>query len=211
MKVKFLLVIAALLFNAISVQAADWTGFYIGGQMMHGWGHTDWKYVPGGADATANHDTKGWAGGPFAGYNFQFANKIVVGGETEFNFGKIDGSTPCPNPSFSCTSEVTKLGSTRARLGYAFGPIMPYVTAGMAYGQAKIATHLAGANFGAAENYFGWTAGAGLEYAILNHLIARVAYSYEDLGSEVSTVDNNLKVKNHPTIHSVKFGVAFKF
>lgn len=146
-----------------------------------------------------------------AGYNYQFANNIVVGAETDYSFGKIDGSTPCPNPAFSCTSEVTKLGTTRIRAGYAFGPLMPYVTAGMLYAQAKIATHIAGANFGSDENYFGWTAGAGLEYAITDNFIARVRYAYDDLRRNRSKVDNNLVVINHPKINAVKFGVLFKF
>ena len=204
-----LFLVAALCFSpAVLASAADWTGFYIGGQMMHGWGHTDWKYQLGN---TASHDTRGWAGGPLAGYNYQFANNIVVGAETDYSFGKIDGSTPCPNPAFSCTSEVTKLGTTRIRAGYAFGPLMPYVTAGMLYAQAKIATHIAGANFGSDENYFGWTAGAGLEYAITDNFIARVGYAYDDLRRNRSKVDNNLVVINHPKINAVKFGVLFKF
>lgn len=208
MKLRYMLIIGALLFSPVSASAANWTGFYIGGQLMHGWGRTDWKYQGGGS---ASHDTRGWAGGPFAGYNYQFTNNFVLGAETEINFGKIDGSTSCPNPIFSCASKVTIVGSTRVRAGYAFGPIMPYVTAGMAYGQAKSWTRLAAAKFGGYENYFGWTAGAGLEYAITNNFLARVAYAHEDLGTETATVDNNLKVRNHPKINSIKFGLAFKF
>ena len=37
----------------------------------------------------------------------------------------------------TCRTEQSWFGTTRARLGYAFGSILPYITGGLAYGDIK--------------------------------------------------------------------------
>jgi opacity protein-like surface antigen len=55
---------------------------------------------------------------------------------------------------------------------------LPFITGGAAYGSEKAT--LAGASESKAK--FGWTAGAGVEYAFLGSWSAKLEYLYVDLG-----------------------------
>lgn len=216
-RLVFLVTFVASALIALIASAADaprggpegynWTGFYLGVQAGYGAGETDWEYALGGR---ADHGIDGWLAGPLAGYNYQFANKIVAGLETEFNFAEISGHTNCPNPVFTCSSKIDWLGSTRARAGYALDRFLPYFAVGVAYGQAKINTQF-GTRFGGSNSYVGWTPGVGLEYAVSNHINVRAEYAYYDLGHTTVTVDNGLRVKTHLDVHAGKLGLIIKF
>jgi outer membrane immunogenic protein len=56
---------------------------------------------------------------------------------------------------------------------------MPYITGGAAFGDVKMTT-----NTGASEtdSRFGWTVGAGVEYAFLSPWTFKIEYLYMDLG-----------------------------
>jgi len=57
---------------------------------------------------------------------------------------------------------------------------MPYVTGGAAFGNVD-ATHPGFT--GMSSTQVGWTAGAGLEFAVINNLTAKIEYLHYDLGS----------------------------
>jgi opacity protein-like surface antigen len=68
----------------------------------------------------------------------------------------------------------------RLRFGYAFDTILPYITGGVAI--ANFNADIVGAPFGTATaTNLGWTAGAGIEFAITNALRAKVEYLHADL------------------------------
>ena len=57
--------------------------------------------------------------------------------------------------------------------------LMPYITGGAAFGDVK-----ASSPFGdASKTMIGWTAGAGLEYAMWSNWSVKAEYLYVDLGS----------------------------
>jgi hypothetical protein len=92
--------------------AADWTGFYAGGQL--GFGDVD-------TDAGASGD--GAIGGLVAGYDYDFGN-WVLGGGVDYDFADIDvgGATVLEN--------VARL---KMRGGYKMGNGLAYATAGLAH------------------------------------------------------------------------------
>jgi outer membrane immunogenic protein len=190
--------------------AYNWTGLYVGAQGMYAIGNTDWKYADSGN--TADHYITGGMGGLFVGYNYQFPINVVVGLEADGNGGSIQGSATCPNPSWGCHSNIIWLGSARVRAGYAVERFLPYVAVGLLYGGIDIYTKdPTGTKFGKTDTYFGWTPGAGVEYAVTKNIIARAEYSYYDFGKQHSAVDSELRVDHHVTAHAVKLGVSFKF
>ncbi len=91
MKRKFISVIFLFLFftstNAFADSTYNWTGFYVGLEGMYDHGNTKWEYTNN--FARADHTINGWMGGLFLGYNYQFPINVVVGVETDINYGKI--------------------------------------------------------------------------------------------------------------------------
>jgi outer membrane immunogenic protein len=197
----------------------SWSGFYVG--INGGYGGDRFNYaVPGGLLATTSLTSSGFLGGGQIGYNWQFpASQFVIGVETDFQGSSIRADTSSFVPGFGAFGTGTKLdwfGTARGRLGYAFGQFMPYVTGGFAYGSVRnFAFDPTGvSNFSARGTHTGWTAGAGLEYAITHNLTFKTEYLYMDLGRTAytdtgvaGTFTNGVKVTNH----LVRAGLNYKF
>ena len=149
---RFLVAASALGLLALPATAADmapyyrapppipvlgWTGLYVGGDFGYGMG----GFGPGtnpilGQAVIFPSTLTGFVGGLQAGYNFQLSNNVVLGLETDMSFpSPIDRAATGVTP-FNTT--VDYFGTARARIGYAFGSILPYVTGGLALGQTKV-------------------------------------------------------------------------
>lgn len=170
--------------------AFSWTGFYIGGNTGYSWGS--------GKDAIDGVDPNGWLAGGQVGYNYQFQNNVLVGLEADIQGGDISGGAN------GLDSKLDYFGTVRARLGYAFDRVLPYVTGGLAYGRNTIT------DFGidSSNTHVGWAAGAGVEYALTNNWTARAEYLYMDLGSK--TYDN-IGADAGLTSSTARLGVNYKF
>lgn len=174
MKTRILAGLAALTALATPVAAADlsasygyapqaalptsWNGFYIGANAGYGWG------------SAAGDNPNGAIGGFQAGFNFQGAGSpIVFGVETDFDWSGVSAG------SFS----VNYLGTVRGRVGFAAERFLVYATGGLAYGEGQYQV------FGLSntQTSYGWTLGAGAEYALDRNWSARAEYLYVDLGS----------------------------
>ena len=84
------------------------------------------------------------------------------------------GAPPC----FACEIQLRYFGTLRGRLGYAIGKALPYITAGLAYGSLSTAS-LVGTT--ETETKFGWTGGAGVEYAMFGAWSVKAEYLYFEL------------------------------
>ena len=151
--------------------AYNWSGFYIGVEGGGAFGSSSW-------DSTSRHDISGGLFGGTVGYNWQF-NQFVAGVEGDFGWADING-TNTTNCVAGCKTSDEWLGTARGRLGYAADRFLPYITGGAAFGDIKAqAPGLASAS----QDKTGWTLGAGLEAALVDHWTAKVEYLYVDLGS----------------------------
>ncbi|MFG1333276.1 outer membrane protein [Xanthobacter autotrophicus] len=224
--------------------AFSWTGFYIGAQGGYAWAQNDFSkshdpLYP--ADIAyygvndANYSLDGALVGGVIGYNYQIKN-IVLGIEADANWADISGSgsyyngnayfaTTCIQQNNACASKIDALGTITARLGVAFDRVLVYAKGGAAWANVE---HTASntdldvieANYSASPSStrWGWTVGAGLEWAFFNNWSAKVEYNYIDLGSSdvnfnftpntyinpfVSTVDQNINL--------VKAGINYRF
>jgi outer membrane immunogenic protein len=148
----------------------NWTGFYIGGNGGGGVGYSKW-------DTTNSFNPSGGVAGGTLGYNYQIG-AAVLGVEGDIDWAGLSGSTTGGCPA-GCRTSDSWLSTVRGRLGYAAGRFMPYITAGGAFGDIKASTPgLAGAT----TTNAGWTAGAGLEFAVAPHWTIKAEYLYVDLG-----------------------------
>jgi outer membrane immunogenic protein len=181
------------------VVAANWAGFYLGGNFGSSAGRdrSTLNLPTAAIFETFNLAPRGRNGGVQAGYNWQAAN-WVFGIETD-----IQGSTHKDNktcvtfcsPATFAAYDATLpwFGTVRGRLGYSVGSTLFYATGGLAYGgiKTKINTN---SFVGAVTQSFshtnaGWTAGAGIEtpFTLMGLLgpnwTTKTEYLYIDLGS----------------------------
>jgi outer membrane immunogenic protein len=153
----------------------NWTGPYIG--------------LGGGYDRTRDSPTAGIAGskntqshgafGGYAGYNFQFG-PIVYG--LEANAALLTSGSKSNGVAGTTKFRERYDGSVRARAGYAIDRWLVYGTGGFAFRDHQIATP---SLMSKSNTQTGWIAGAGIERALTNNLVARLEYTHADYGNSI--------------------------
>jgi len=191
----------------------DWTGFYVGGHFGYG----DASFGPGTNPVPLQgvflrHSPIGLIGGFQAGYNRQFSNRVVLGVEADASFpSPIDVPRLAPAPF---NTSIDYVGTLRGRIGYAFGPWMPYLTGGFAWGHTHVLVNDdAGGLLATVKGYqTGWTAGAGVEFAVSGNWSAKVEYDYIDLSRRTYDLGGfGLPGVNvDPRIHLAKLGLNYR-
>ncbi len=197
------IVVACVVTCAMSAQAADvlgqpnpqsfykapseipfsWTGFYAGINGGYAWGQSSWSDPAIGANS-GNFKTSGGLVGGQLGYNWQ-TGAVVFGIESDADWMSVKGSTTGPggvclvDGGGQCKTQQNWIGTTRARVGYVFDRWLPYVTGGVAYGNIQ-AVQPTGTS---SNTDVGWSAGAGVEYAINRNWSAKLEYLHIDLGT----------------------------
>jgi outer membrane immunogenic protein len=215
-------VVVAVAMNIGLVSAADtnWTGFYVGLNSGFNLSQSDAHYSdPAFRIYPIDSNPDGWSIGMQAGMNYQFANgsfdRVVLGFEAEVSY--VDASDTIhddlsdahgrPNNSIKTSSNFAC--TIRARFGYAVGPFLPYVTAGLAGTDAKVS-----ATDGPLEQTDllpGWIVGAGVEYALAKNWSVRAEYLHVDLGRHTWFEGAPWESSSLLTSDTLRFGVNFRF
>ncbi len=123
--------------------------------------------------------------------------------------GNINGTTNTACP-FGCKTTDNWLSTVRGRLGYAADRVMPFVTAGAAFGDIRASTPgFAGAN----TTNAGWTVGGGIEFAFAQNWSAKAEYLYVDLGKLSCGLSCGVTVTDNVsfTANIVRAGVNYHF
>lgn len=156
----------------------NWTGFYAGVDAGYAWGWSRWSDPLAGS---ARNHLGGATLGGYLGYNWQ-TGPVVFGVETDAAWANLTGS-PGAGLGFCatgpCETKQNWFGTTRGRIGYAFGYWMPYLTGGLAYGGIEQTLPWGSAS----TTRVGWSAGAGLEVGLSKNWSAKVEYLHLDLGT----------------------------
>jgi outer membrane immunogenic protein len=165
----------------------NWTGLYFGANLGGAFGNQDVALIDnatGGTAASGSVSPDGFIIGDQIGYNWQ-VNQWVFGLEADFQGStqKEDGAPlTALGSTVTYTSRLRWFGTVRGRVGYAFDRFLPYITGGWAYGDARIdgvaTTGVTTRNFENDDTVSGWTVGAGIEWAILDHWSAKAEYLY---------------------------------
>lgn len=150
--------------------AYDWTGFYFGGHFGYGGGSLGAETNPLPLQGVLfPHSPTGLIGGFQTGYNYQLSDRLVLGVEADASFtSALDAPALAPAP-FNTTLDY--VGTLRGRIGYAFGALMPYLTGGFAWGHTHVNINADPQNTteiisSPGRYHTGWTAGAGVEFAV---------------------------------------------
>lgn len=158
---------------------------------------------PAAVPGRLSPDGNGVAGGAQFGVNYQIG-AVVIGAETDLTATRLGGSrTSSANPGGTrfttrAESEVSMLGTIRARAGFVLGDFMIYGSGGYAYGlldqkgsispdNSVTTSGVSASRSGLAS---GWVLGGGVEYAILPGMTLRLDYTHYDLGNRKLTLQD---------------------
>jgi high affinity Mn2+ porin len=191
----------------------DWSGAYLGIQGSGGnsYGADAFRDTTIGAravqsfrtgDSTGRADLSRSAttavGGVFGGYNWQ-TGPWLYGLEADVSGANLKRpvSSTVPGfgyedlaPAFGLIRVKTDVyGSLRGRFGYAFDRTLVYASFGLAGANARFLATYPDLDTGAAtvarrdRSFLGFTLGAGVQFAVSEHLALGIDYRYVDLGS----------------------------
>jgi len=182
--------------------AFSWTGCYVGGNAGYAWGQTSGfngtpttvffgTAVPETGPVYRGSSPNGGALGFQDGCNYQ-VGQWVLGVEADFDGLLNEKGQGGPSPAIVNPINPNSVGKTtelfqstyRARLGFTGwnNRVLVYVTGGGALMNVTstqfITGHVAGSLNSQNDTPFGWTVGAGLEYAVTNQWLLRAEYLF---------------------------------
>lgn len=177
----------------------------------------------------------GFAGGVQAGYNWQ-SGSFVYGVEADF-----DGLTNKSSGGFvtvipraytnagSASASISWLATARLRAGLAFDRTLVYATGGIAAGGVKASSSSIGTDGSTYDTFlgsvsktrFGWTVGAGVEYALTDRWLLRGEGLYYNLGrvsygvnaQDANTLSEGLSItaRHKADGFVLRTGLSYKF
>jgi outer membrane immunogenic protein len=198
--------------------AYSWTGIYFGGHLGAGWTTKEWRtdsFSNGLAFGLGSGTASGFLGGAQIGINYQI-DAMVFGIEGDFSWADLSGET-CNTLGglFHCDSKADRFGTVAGRLGIAVDRALVYFKGGAAWvHDTHSITIFGGSLFQStvSANKRGWTAGAGVEYALTRNWSAKLEYDFMDFGTtRLDFFDGALPNEIKQRIHAVKFGWNYKF
>lgn len=201
--------------------AYDWSGFYVGGQV----GYADGGIENVSVDATGMPLT-GPTRDPLLSQDFdEVSLSLLAGGNiqlgravlgVEFNYDYLDGETDATIDSGigaqQVTFELDRIFVLKGRAGYAFGRFLPFVAGGVSFASFD-AGFTAGTFFDEAreEDLTGFNVGGGFEYALTEHAIARLDYTFTEFDEKIDFLNAQTFSAEIDAIHQVKLGLSYKF
>ncbi|MET0671550.1 MAG: outer membrane beta-barrel protein [Xanthobacteraceae bacterium] len=166
-------------------RCANFSGFYLGGQL--GWGYYDTTFsdrdglgqsIDNGLPNSVNATTSRVNLGPLAGYSFQ-SGCMVYGFEADWSWTSLRASEHSLDggqgpagaaDSVTATSKLQWFGTLRARTGIVVDNLLLYATGGIAYANFDRTwsffedVSATTTNFTSQKTLFGWTGGVGTEW-----------------------------------------------
>src|SRR6516162_2711182 len=158
----------------------SWAGLYAGVHLASGWANDTWQTgtgplaAPGFAPFVGVGSGNGAVGGAQIGWNYQ-TGPWVFGAEAAFGLADINTQTECGRAQWLCTTNIDSLGTLTGRVGFAFDQFLIYgkgvaaaehAHSGMVpypfFRLGEPVTNI----FTGSTTRWGWTAGAGLEFAV---------------------------------------------
>jgi outer membrane immunogenic protein len=209
----------------------NWSGFSAGVHAGLGADNTNWQDNPinspnidmNGLGGVANSDGAGGFGGGQIGYDWQFPNNVVVGLGGSFSGADFTGTQDADkfNMGWTLRNRTNWLATVTGRVGYAVNQILFYGRGGLAvdnntFGVANVGTDLG--TEGATN--VGWTAGAGVEWAVGPKLSLFTEADYYGFGDQTVNFPGNANgaganapfgTSINQSIETLQFGVNYRF
>jgi outer membrane immunogenic protein len=214
----------APVYKAPMAAATPWTGFYVNGGIGYGmWAAdtTDFNPAAGacGFCETQVQGGKGWLGTIGAGYDYQFAPKIVAGIFGEASISSLKGTIQ--DRAIPGQGEIKQTSSWAAggRVGWLVTPqTLSYVNVGYTaarFSDANLGNFTSGAPSGFSTPGFtanGWFLGGGVETSLAPNWFWRTEYRYAYYGNKlIAESPAFLDINFKPTVQTVTSQIVYKF
>lgn len=192
----------------------NWDGAFIGAFVGAGWGLAD--HVPGGGGVGNDVDLSGWLAGVDIGYNVTVGSGLVLGVVADIAWANLSGTNedppvPAPGAFDEVSQDIDWMGSLRGRVGFDGGAFLPYLTAGLAVAHSNRETVNLPVTTEFDNTHFGWTVGAGVEFAVSEELSIDLLYRYSDYGSKVYNPSPATVPEVGLTTHTIQAGLHWNF
>ncbi|MFH7826249.1 outer membrane protein [Kluyvera chengduensis] len=218
---KRALLVSALMVSCSTFAASNhldqWTGFYVGGNLGYGSGHSRDE----GNSNSWGDSIDGVVGGIQVGHNWQFDNNIVLGVAANLNLSDMGdafkNSEHNQYDPYNGSVNIKLNGSVDMLMGYAFDRFLPYVKAGVTIAKEdfSMGCHAGNAsktngcdqefNSSTSNIAAGLNVGAGIQYRVTDNLSAGLEYTYVDLGTSSVYMDD----PNYPTYGARDFNTSY--
>lgn len=186
----------------------NWTGLYLGAHGGFGWSRQHSIDIDTGESFRIDND--GAIFGAHIGLNYQ-TGQMILGLEADASWSDVEGSRLVGDDLGNV--QIKWLGTVTGRVGMAFDNILLYGKGGFAWAKEKFnGIDVTGATLPvpASATRAGWTAGAGLEWALFDRWTAKVEYNYVDFGTDTISFIDTAGVPdpagNSEKVHLLKFG-----
>lgn len=208
----------------VAVPAYDWSGFYIGG-----FGGYSWTSVNGTTTNTATgaqfpsntHELSAPHGGGQIGFDYMWPYRMVIGVVADIVSGESHSNTLVDSAGNVSTnaSRTFESGTVRARFGYAFDRVLLYGTGGWAWSDGQVSRTQVTGTVGSAgpgtvesidKELSGWTAGAGVAYAVMDYLNVFAEYRFVAAGSAFTFPLAQRSVNEFSNVNAVMVGLNVK-
>ncbi|MGH6835812.1 MAG: outer membrane protein [Methylocella sp.] len=216
----------------------SWTGVYLGVNVGGGIDHFAFPFavtVPGPNgffQGTNGITARGPVGGLQAGFNYELPFfHIVAGIEIDNSASGIRGQTTVNGTLLSGTpatatfgSKFEDFGTARLRVGYAWGRLMPYLTAGFTHGTIETFYAVSapgffstGANTETRTGAFPHVGviGIGAEYAIAPNFTVKAEYLYDFINARLVIFSpvprSTISFGTRTAYHIARLGLNYKF
>lgn len=195
---------------------SDWTGFYAGifAGAERSESLSSFKLSPLPAYVVMGDKIAGIAGVQL-GYDYQI-DSVVLGAVADIALSSFATGMSDPALGLDYSSKLEYLGTVRARAGFLpTDNLLIYAHGGFAYGRFSpvVTSSLVAFPDLSTANRFGWTIGAGIEYALAENISLQTEYVYANLGT-VSTSNAGIPPSSATetlTLQSVRAGLNFRF
>ena len=213
----------------------NWTGVYAGVSLGSAVGRATYSDpFPGALPGTDFADIGGALAGGQVGVNYQ-TGKFVIGAEISGAWANIQGTNTCftgyPDvviAGFNCGTRINALAAFTGRAGIAFNSALVYAKGGVAWdnqtdmfnnvGAMLITTGTDGTPLESKSSNWGYTVGAGVEYALISNWSAALEYNYYDFGNSTAfttTIPPGLTNVNlapdDTVIHAMSLRLNYRF
>jgi outer membrane immunogenic protein len=185
----------------------NWTGCYVGANVGGGWSRTRQEFAP--SAGVLFSDSSGVVGGAQIGCDYQF-ERFVIGGQGQFEFGRINSSAIEPLfPTFTSAAQTKHIYTATARAGYLVAPsVLAYVKGGASWIQTYLSVTgsvpIPFLSESVTLNRSGWSVGGGAEWMFAPGWSLFAECNFMDFGNAIANYVNGPSTVGTPNVVSAK-------
>ncbi len=170
---------------------SDWTGVYVGGFVGGAWANLHYSDPAAAADGSTT--ASGFVGGVYAGYDYELANRFVLGAKVVVPLGEVSGNTTVLSlgPAAPSSGRMRWATNINGTLGYDMGWWMPYVGAGVAFLSNRLTLGGTAGNESDTEIHTGLNLLVGAKFRFARNWAAGLQFNHTEYSGQTYTFPAN--------------------